>query len=56
MPADSVTTPRAEAYYWATIMLSQTLRTALGDWTADTGGLDYDGGALVFGRAGRDLP
>ncbi len=48
---DSVTTPRAEAFYWATIMFSQTLGTALGDWTADTGGLGYGGGALVFGAA-----
>ena len=46
---ESVTTPRAEAFYWATIMFSQTLGTALGDWVADTGGLGYGGGALVFG-------
>ena len=48
---DSVTTPRAEAFYWATIMFSQTLGTALGDFLADTGGLGYTGGALVFGAA-----
>ncbi len=36
-------------FYWVTIMLSQTLGTALGDWTADTAGLGYGGGALVFG-------
>ena len=47
---DSVTTPRAEAFYWATIMFSQTLGTALGDWVADSG-LGYGGGALVFGAA-----
>ena len=29
-------------------MFSQTLGTALGDWTADTAGLGYEGGALVF--------
>ncbi|HEY0204808.1 MAG TPA: hypothetical protein VGC15_11730 [Acetobacteraceae bacterium] len=46
---DSVTTPRAEMFYWATIMFSQTLGTALGDFLADTGGLGYGGGALVFG-------
>jgi uncharacterized membrane-anchored protein len=47
----SVNTPRAEAFYWMTIMFSQTLGTALGDWTADsTGlGLGYGGSALVFG-------
>ena len=48
---NSVTTPRAEAFYWATIMFSQTLGTALGDWTADGAGLGYGGGALVFGAA-----
>jgi uncharacterized membrane-anchored protein len=46
---DTVNTPRVEAFYWATITLSQTLGTALGDWLADTGGLGYRGGALVFG-------
>jgi uncharacterized membrane-anchored protein len=35
-------------FYWVTIMFSQTLGTALGDWTADTAGLGYEGGALVF--------
>ncbi len=48
---DTVTTPRAETFYWATIMFSQTLGTALGDFLADTGGLGYGGGALVFGAA-----
>jgi uncharacterized membrane-anchored protein len=41
-------TPKAEAFYWAAITASQTLGTALGDWTADDTGLGYDGGALVF--------
>lgn len=45
----SISTPRAEIFYWITIMFSQTLGTALGDWTADTAGLGYEGGALVFG-------
>jgi uncharacterized membrane-anchored protein len=44
----SVNTPRTEAFYWAAITLSQTLGTALGDWTADDTGLGYIGGALVF--------
>ncbi len=44
----SVTTPKVEGFYWATITLSQTLGTALGDWMADTSGLGYLGGALVF--------
>ncbi|QNP41951.1 COG4705 family protein [Lysobacter solisilvae (ex Woo and Kim 2020)] len=44
----SVSTPQAEGFYWLTIMLSQTLGTALGDWTADTAGLGYLGAAGVF--------
>ena len=48
---NTVVTPKTEAYYWATITLSQTLGTALGDWLADTGGLGYEGGALVSGAA-----
>jgi uncharacterized membrane-anchored protein len=44
----TVSSPRAEAFYWVTIMFSQTLGTALGDWTADTAGLGYRGGAIVF--------
>jgi len=46
---DTVSTPRAEMYYWVTIMFSQTLGTALGDWTASTAGLGYRGGAALFG-------
>lgn len=46
---DSVASPRAELFYWVTIMFSQTLGTALGDWMADSAGLGYEGGALVFG-------
>lgn len=46
---ESVVTPTAEAFYWTTIMFSQTLGTALGDWTADDAGLGYGGSALVFG-------
>jgi uncharacterized membrane-anchored protein len=46
---NTVSTPKVEAFYWAAITFSQTLGTALGDWLADTGGLGYEGGALVFG-------
>jgi uncharacterized membrane-anchored protein len=46
----TVSTPRAETFYWVTITFSQTLGTALGDWVADAG-LGYSGGALVFGAA-----
>jgi uncharacterized membrane-anchored protein len=45
---DTVSTPKVEAFYWAAITFSQTLGTALGDWMADTTGLGYEGGALVF--------
>jgi len=45
---NTVTTPKVEVFYWAAITFSQTLGTALGDWVADTGGLGYQGGALVF--------
>jgi uncharacterized membrane-anchored protein len=46
---DSVASPRAEAFYWITIMFSQTLGTALGDWTADSAGLGYTGAMMIFG-------
>jgi uncharacterized membrane-anchored protein len=46
---DSVSTPQAEMFYWLTIMFSQTLGTALGDWTADSAGLGYVGAAMIFG-------
>jgi uncharacterized membrane-anchored protein len=45
---DTVSSPKAEMFYWVTIMFSQTLGTALGDWTADTAGLGYLGGMYVF--------
>ncbi len=44
----TITSPKAEMFYWVTIMFSQTLGTALGDWTADSAGLGYSGGAIVF--------
>jgi uncharacterized membrane-anchored protein len=44
----TVAMPKVETFYWVTITFSQTLGTALGDWTADSTGLGYDGGALVF--------
>lgn len=48
---ESVAGPRAEGFYWLTIMCSQTLGTALGDWAADTAGLGYLGGIGVFALA-----
>jgi uncharacterized membrane-anchored protein len=46
---DTVNSPKSEIFYWITIMCSQTLGTALGDWTADTAGIGYGGGIFVFG-------
>lgn len=46
---ESVSTPAAEIFYWVTIMFSQTLGTALGDWTADSAGFGYGGAAIIFG-------
>lgn len=46
--ADDIHSPRAEAFYWVTITFSQTLGTALGDWTADTANLGYIGAAAIF--------
>ena len=53
---ETVSTPKVEAFYWAAITFSQTLGTALGDWMADTGGLGYEGGALVFAPLGVVAP
>jgi uncharacterized membrane-anchored protein len=47
----TVASRKAETFYWVTIMFSQTLGTALGDWTSDTMGLGYLGGVGVFGGA-----
>jgi uncharacterized membrane-anchored protein len=46
---ETVSTPKVEAFYWVTIMFSQTLGTALGDWVADTHDMGYVGAAAVFG-------
>ena len=45
---NTVSSPKVEMFYWVTIMFSQTLGTALGDWTAGTAGLGYTGAAIVF--------
>ncbi|HZU89354.1 MAG TPA: hypothetical protein VE993_08865 [Stellaceae bacterium] len=47
----TVVSPKVEAFYWITIMFSQTLGTALGDWMADDTGLGYNGSALVIALA-----
>lgn len=46
---DTVATPKVEAFYWMTILCSQTLGTALGDWVADTTPWGYAGGIAIFG-------
>ncbi|GHO84227.1 COG4705 family protein [Dictyobacter formicarum] len=48
---DHVTSPRVEIFYWVTILFSNTLGTALGDFLADASGLGYEGGAIVFSAA-----
>lgn len=48
---NTVSSPKAEMFYWITIMFSQTLGTALGDWMADSAGFGYLGSAVVFGGA-----
>jgi uncharacterized membrane-anchored protein len=48
---NTIVTPKAESFYWVTILFSQTLGTALGDWVAGTNGLGYGGGAILFAGA-----
>ena len=48
---ETVASPKVEGYYWLTIMFSQTLGTALGDWMADDTPLGYNGSALLIGAA-----
>jgi uncharacterized membrane-anchored protein len=45
---NSVDNFKSEIFYWITIMFSQTLGTALGDWTSDSAGLGYIGSAIIF--------
>jgi uncharacterized membrane-anchored protein len=45
---ETIVTPKAEIFYWSTIMFSQTLGTALGDWMADSTPLGYNGSALLI--------
>src|ERR1044072_5807652 len=46
---ETVNTPKVEIFYWVTIMFSQTLGTALGDWVADTNDMGFLGAAAIFG-------
>lgn len=45
---NTVSNWKSEVFYWVTIMFSQTLGTALGDWSADNAGMGYLGGAAIF--------
>ncbi len=45
---DSISSPKVEIFYWMTILSSNTLGTALGDFFADSSGLGYEGSAIVF--------
>jgi uncharacterized membrane-anchored protein len=46
---ETVSTPKVEIFYWVTIMFSQTLGTALGDWVADTNDMGFLGATAIFG-------
>ena len=46
--ADHIATRTDEIFYWVTILVSNTLGTALGDFTASTTGLGFERGSLVF--------
>jgi uncharacterized membrane-anchored protein len=46
---NAVNSAKTEQFYWLAIIFSQTLGTALGDWTADTAALGYLGAAIIFG-------
>jgi uncharacterized membrane-anchored protein len=48
---NTVVSSRIETFYWTAILFSQTLGTALGDWMADSNGLGYERGALIFAGA-----
>ncbi|MCE9521568.1 MAG: hypothetical protein K8S25_03955 [Alphaproteobacteria bacterium] len=46
---ERIVSRKVETFYWITILFSQTLGTALGDWVADTNDVGYEGGAILFG-------
>lgn len=49
LSVDCITTPRAEAFYWLAVLVSNTLGTATGDFLADNSGLGFLGGAALIG-------
>jgi uncharacterized membrane-anchored protein len=44
----AIAAPKVESFYWLTILFSNTLGAALGDFLADSSGLGYEGAAVVF--------
>jgi uncharacterized membrane-anchored protein len=48
---NNVVSPKVEMFYWVTILFSNTLGTALGDFLAADSGLGYEGAALIFAGA-----
>jgi uncharacterized membrane-anchored protein len=48
---DDIHSPGVESFYWAAILASNTLGTALGDFMADSSGLGYEGSSFVFAGA-----
>ena len=46
---ENITTKKEEVFYWLTILVSNTLGTALGDFVATDTGIGFELGALVFG-------
>jgi uncharacterized membrane-anchored protein len=44
----NIISAKNESFYWITILFSNTLGTALGDFLADDSGLGFAGGALFF--------
>ena len=51
MSFNNIVSPKVEIFYWVTILFSNTLGTALGDFFADDSGLGYEGSAVVFAGA-----
>src|ERR1041385_6159349 len=49
LSVDNIRTFKIEVLYWAAILFSNTLGTALGDFLADDSGLGFSGGALLIG-------
>ena len=51
LSVENISSFRPETFYWFTILISNTLGTALGDYLADDSGLGFGGGALLIGSS-----